>query len=106
MKSLSDLRKMSTQALQSANENATVEYEVKTNIDVHGVYFRNLCNAYEYVSAILSEQTDIEFLECKGFEKIDCIQVAIHFIGIDEDNILLVEYTRKSDTQFVEILLT
>lgn len=101
MKSLAELRTLATEALEN-----TVEYEVETNLDTDGgYYFSDLNNAYIYLARTLKRQTDVEFLECADFEKIDYIRVAMHFVDIDKDIIPLVGYARKSDTEFHETVL-
>ena len=101
MKSFAELRKLTTEVLES-----TVEYEVETNLDTDGGhYFSNLANAYIYISRTLKQQTEVELLECADFEKIDYIRVAIHFVDSGSEIIPLVEYERKSDTVFSETVL-
>lgn len=100
MKSFAELSKIATDAMET-----TIEYEVETDADKDGGwYFSKLSDAYLYLSNILRRQTDIEFFECEDFDKIDYIRLAIHFI--DNDEILpIVQYTRKSDTEFIEMVL-
>lgn len=100
MKSFAELSKIATDAMETI-----IEYEVETDADKDGGwYFSKLSDAYLYLSNILRRQTDIEFFECEGFDKIDYIRLAIRFI--DNDEILpIVQYTRKSDTEFIEMVL-
>ena len=101
MNSFAELTKITTDAMMS-----TIQYEVETDADKDGGwYFSKLSDAYLYLSNILRQQTDIEFLECEDFEIINYIRVAIHFINYDGDIIPLVNYRRKSPTEFLETVL-
>ncbi len=63
MKSLSELRKMVTSALES-----TVLFEVETNTDTDGGwYFNHLDEAYIHLSGVLKAQTNTNLFECDDF---------------------------------------
>ena len=101
MKSFTELSKIVTDAME-----ATIVYEVETDINKDGGwYFSKLSEAYLYLSNILRQQTDIKFFECEDFEEIAYIRVAIHFVNDERDIIPLVDYVRKSPTEFLETVL-
>lgn len=84
-----------------------VEYKVKSNLDIGGgKYFSDLSKAYEYISIVIREQTDPEAFECDDFEKINYIQLVMYFKNIDKKPIKMSEYSRKSDTEFIERINT
>ncbi len=98
MKSLSELRKMVTSALES-----TVLFEVETNTDTDGGwYFNHLDEAYIHLSRVLKAQTNTNLFECDDFTKIDYIRLSIHFVDKPTEILPVVQYTRKSDTEFIE----
>lgn len=102
MKSLSELRKMTTSALES-----TVLFEVETNTDIDGGwYFNHLDEAYIYLSRVLKAQTNTKLFECVDFTKIGYIRLSIHFVDKPAGILPLVQYVRKSDTEFIETELT
>lgn len=98
MKTLEELKTIVAEETQ-----LEIEFEVETDHDNDGgIYFYDLSEAYEYLSSVLREQTDTDLLECEDFEKIDYVQLALHFENIDKETIILAGYRRKSDTEFTE----
>ena len=101
MKSLSELKSIVLNALDD-----TILYEVETSIDTDGgYYFSSLEDAFNYLSRVIKAQTNTELFECEDFEKIDYIQVTIHFSDNNNENMILLSYVRKNDTEFIETVL-
>ena len=100
MKTLEELR-----AIVTAKTELNLMYEVETNLDSEGgVYFNELSEAYECLKNTLNEQTDTDYFECEDFEKVDYVQILLHFVDDDDREIVkLVAYERKSGTEFVEL---
>ena len=101
MKSLSELKSIVLNALDD-----TILYEVESSLDTDGgYYFSSLDDAYNYLTRVIKAQTNTELFDCDDFEKIDYIQVILHFSDNNNENISLLSYARKNDTEFNETVL-
>ena len=101
MKTVSELRKITLNALESK-----ILFEVETSVDNDGGYcFSSIDDAYNYVERVIKAQTNTELFKCDDFEKINYIQITMHFIENANEITPLALFARKNDTEFFESIL-